>query len=198
MTSGLLFILLTMVFVNPADNSQQEYERLLRNPENRILGQLQTDEKYSSFLKVSDSIENLIAYEKNNLKGWGTSIFLLNNGLTEIEECDTCTKTSQLTKGNKISKFFIRFSGFTISPNTSFFIRNGKYYLERFIAEKRTEYSETGYKDTIAIKVRLSISELNNSEKIQLLMPVTKQAFSILKICFTILMLVMFVFVLIL
>lgn len=179
-----------MVFINPSDNSQQIYEGMLRKPENNIHSKLQSDPNYKSYIALNDSIERLIRFEKDKLKGSGSTNYLLTIGLKEIVECDTCNNLSPLSISENISKYFLQFEGFTISPNTSFFIKNGKYYLEKFVKEKETEISQTGYMDTIETKIRLSVNQFRE-EKIFLLVPITKQLYSVLNICIQILILLM-------
>jgi Protein of unknown function (DUF2975) len=185
-SSLLVIAMLILVFINPTFDSGSNGIHLLQTAENRIHENLQNNSISDKCVKYADSLRAISKYEASKLKGMGHTIYFLTTGFASYDECDTCHNLFNHSTTETKEKYFLTFKNFTLKQNSSFYINNGKYYIENFVVEKDNGSSQTGHTATKEINVRLGVEHLNN--KTFLLLPITKKQNTGLKILFYLLL----------
>src|SRR5262245_1982272 len=124
----LLFLIAVFFFItNVADNRQNNNESLIRQIENETIGFESSD----SLRKINDSIQQVKDWKVARLRGYGNSTRAPLFGVHEIIECDSCNTVFKTKFPDAFKeKYFIGLYGFTLRNGASFYIRNGKYYIQ--------------------------------------------------------------------
>ena len=142
---------------------------------------------YYKYKIIEDSLSRELEFQNAKLSEGRHGKRLFSIGITDINECDSCTWASSGTfypAGE--DKYFIKLSGYRLDDMAKFSIENGNYYLRHPVPNPGDKSAPWIYtKDKIGIRYSYDVNKNYNEPGGILLVPVSKTAYSILNAFFS-------------